>query len=341
MSTLTTESPTTEASAAPGHPESAAPARIVVTGVGLAVSGADTPRDLLAARPGDAAPVDPAARLGKKGLRYKDRATQLALCCARDALREAGMLGEDGALTVPGDGFAVLIASDFGNVDTVCSIVETIAADGSTAGLSPMDTPNASSNVIASTLAVKYGLRGPNLMLCNGPTTGLDAVRWAAVLIRSGRADRALVLGVEPDNAAVRRLAGTDRLIDGGAALIVERAGAGPARGVTELAEIGATTRTGGVRACLDRLGAQAPAAWFGPGGGPEPAGGGPLPAEVSHYDLTGEWGEASAALGVLQCAAAVGWFAAGGAGPVYAVSGHDGDDGTAGLVLRAPGDLP
>lgn len=306
-----------------------------VTGVGLAMPGVRTARELLAAKPEDAAPVDPAARLGKKGLRYKDRATQLALCCADEALRDAGLLGDDG-LTVPGESVAVVIASNYGNVDTVCAIVETIAAEGSAGGLSPMDTPNASSNVIASTLAVKYGLRGPNLMLCNGPTSGLDAVRWAATLIRSGRADRALVLGVEPDNRAVRRLAGTDRLVDGAAAVVVERLGHGPARGVVELALIGGTARTAGVRACLDRLGSDAPAVWFGPGDGNDPADGTPLPG-VPRYDLAGAWGESSAALGVLQCAGAVGWFAAGGGGPVYAVAGQDGDDATAGLVLRAP----
>lgn len=328
MSTTTTE---------PAPTRAAGGITAAVTGVGLAMPGVRTPQELLAPRPDDAAAVDPAALLGrKKGLRYKDRATQLALACADRALRDAGLLGDDG-LTVPGESVAVLIASNYGNVDTVCAIVEMIAAEGSAGGLSPMDTPNASSNVIASTLAVKYGLRGPNLMLCNGPTSGLDAVRWAASLIRSGRADRALVLGVEPDNEAVRRLAGADRLVDGAAAVVVERLGLGPARGVPELAAIGGTTRTAGVRACLDRLGAEAPAVWFGPGDGTDPAGDAPLLPEVPRYDLSDQWGESSAALGVLQCAGAVGWFAAGGAGPVYAVAGRDGDDASAGLVLRAP----
>ena len=327
MSTMTTEAPLTG---------TVGPVRTAVTGVGLAMPGVRTVRELLAGRPQDAAAVDPAARLGKKGLRYKDRATQLALVCADEALRDAGLLGDDG-LTVPGESVAVLIASNYGNVDTVCAIVETIAAEGSAGGLSPMDTPNASSNVIASTLAVKYGLRGPNLMLCNGPTSGLDAFRWAAALIRSGRADRALVLGVEPDNEAVRRLAGTDRMVDGAAAVVVERQGLGPARGVAELAELGGTARTAGVRSCLGRLGSDAPAVWFGPGEGTDPDGGAPPLPQVRQYDLAGEWGESSAALGVLQCAGAVGWFAAGGAGTVYAVAGRDGDDACAGLVLRAP----
>jgi monoamine oxidase len=38
-----------------------------------------------------------------------------------------------------------------------------------------MDLPNASSNVVASSVAIRFGLRGPNLMLCNGATSGLDA----------------------------------------------------------------------------------------------------------------------------------------------------------------------
>ncbi|MCZ4123128.1 beta-ketoacyl synthase N-terminal-like domain-containing protein [Streptomyces sp. H39-S7] len=311
----------------------------VVTGAGLAMPGVGAPHDLLEARPEGAAAVDPAARLGKKGLRYKDRATQLALCCADEALRDAGLLGPDG-LTVPGESIAVLVASNYGNVDTVCGVVDTIAEDGAASGISPMDTPNASSNVVASTLAIKYGLRGPNLMLCNGPTTGLDAVRWADALIASGRADRALVLGVEPDNAVVRKLVGTDRVIDGAAAVVLEHPDHARERGARPRAEIGAVIRAAGVRECLDLLDGTAPhppALWFSPGDEPRHEPDGPLPRTPRH-DLSGVWGEASAALGVLQCAGAVGWFAAGGSGPVYALAGRDSDDATAGLVLLAPG---
>ncbi|MFD7909697.1 beta-ketoacyl synthase N-terminal-like domain-containing protein [Streptomyces sp. NPDC059752] len=312
----------------------------VVTGVGLALPGVGSAGDLLGAVSEDRAAVDPAARIGKKGLRYKDRATQLALCCADEALRDAGLLGEDG-LTVPGETIAVLVASNYGNADTVCSVVELIAADGSTRGISPMDTPNASSNVIASTLAIKHGLRGPNLMICNGPTSGLDAVRWADALITSGRAGRALVLGVEPDNEVVRKLTGADRVIDGAAAVLVEHPDLARARGAEPRAVVGLSVRSTSVRACLDSLGGagpdSAPGAWFTPG----ESGGevlGDLLPQVPRYDLCDVWGEPSSVLGVLQCVGAVGWYAGGGTGPVYALAGRTGDDATAGLALLAPG---
>ncbi len=312
----------------------------VVTGVGLALTGVVSPQDLLGAVDPDAGPVDPAARIGKKGLRYKDRATQLALCCADEALRDAGILGEDG-LTVPGETIAVLVASNYGNVDTVCSVVELIAAEGGTSGISPMDTPNASSNVIASTLAIKHGLRGPNLMICNGPTSGVDAVRWADTLIASGRAGRALVLGVEPDNEAVRKLTGADRVIDGAAAVFLEHSDLARERGAETRAVVGLSVRSAGVEDCLASLTGSgpdiAPGAWFPPGDGPQSPSGELLP-QIPRHDFSEVWGEPSAVLGVLQCAAAVGWFAEGGAGPVYALAGRTGDDATAGLALLAPG---
>ena len=69
---------------------------VVVTGVGLALPGvADAAarcraRTRAAVRAAD--PVEPADRLGRRGLRYLDRASQLALCAGRDALRDAGLL---------------------------------------------------------------------------------------------------------------------------------------------------------------------------------------------------------------------------------------------------------
>ena len=65
---------------------------IVVTGAGLVLPGNGGAADLLAppAGPDPLAPVDPAALVGRKGLRYKDRATQLAYCAVALALRDAG-----------------------------------------------------------------------------------------------------------------------------------------------------------------------------------------------------------------------------------------------------------
>lgn len=306
------------------------PLPVTVAGVGLALPAVHAVDDLATDRPArpSGKPVDPAARIGKRGLRYKDRATQLALCAAVDALTGAGLL--DGtALTVDGDSVAVVASSNLGNLDTVCRVAGTIAEEG-VSGTSPMDLPNASSNVIASSIAIRFGLRGPNLMVCNGATSGLDAAHWAATLIGAGRVEHALVVGVETGNEVVGRLtgAGQDALLDGAVALLLQAGDGG-------LARLGGYTRTADLGGCVDLLAGDEPAcgAWYVPAGyrGSAPR---PWLRGVPRTDLTERFGRSSGALGVLQCAAAVGRLCAGNAQPVLVTTGGDGDDGRAGMVV-------
>ncbi|MBI0374819.1 3-oxoacyl-ACP synthase [Streptomyces albiflaviniger] len=329
---------------------------VVVSGVGVVLPRARSAPELLAPA-ADAPPVEPKDLVGRKGLRYKDRATQLAYCAADAALRNAGLL-DDGGLRVPGGSVAMVASSNYGNLDTICRAIDTIAEHTAAAG-SAMDLPNASSNVIASSVAIRFGLRGPNLMLCNGATSGLDAVHWAATLIRGGRASRALVLGVEPDNESVRAFTGGSRTIDGAAALVVESEESAVERGASAQAELGTYVRGAGLGRTLERLAettGDRPALWHLPERraatvpdtlpGDRPAlwhlperRAATVPDTllegVDRHDLGEVFGLGSGALGVLQCAAAVGWFARGGAGPVYATAGTDADDASAGIALR------
>ncbi|MEU5274432.1 beta-ketoacyl synthase N-terminal-like domain-containing protein [Streptomyces hygroscopicus] len=295
------------------------PGDVVVTGVGLALPGAATPGALLrraaAPAPGPAPePFDTAVRIGRRGHRYKDRATRLALCAALDALRDAALIPADGEeVTVPGDTVGVVASSNLGNLDTACLTAAAIA-ERSAMDLSPMSLPNASSNVIASWVAIRHGLRGPNLMLCNGATSGLDAVHWGATLVAAGRVRRAVVIGVETHNAVVEDLLGrpADELLDGAAALVVEGARWAEARGVPAAAALGPYERRAGLTGCIEALlpGGAAPGVWFTPERYAErPAGAVPVPETVPRYDVTDAVGRSSGALGVLQCAAAVGWL--------------------------------
>ncbi|MFI7314538.1 beta-ketoacyl synthase N-terminal-like domain-containing protein [Streptomyces hygroscopicus] len=294
------------------------PGDVVVTGVGLALPGAATPGALLrraapAAGPAPE-PFDTAVRIGRRGHRYKDRATRLALCAALDALRDAALIPADGEeVTVPGDTVGVVASSNLGNLDTACLTAAAIA-ERSAMDLSPMSLPNASSNVIASWVAIRHGLRGPNLMLCNGATSGLDAVHWGATLVAAGRVRRAVVIGVETHNAVVEDLLGrpADELLDGAAALVVEGARWAEARGVPAAAALGPYERRAGLTGCIEALlpGGAAPGVWFTPERYAErPAGAVPVPETVPRYDVTDAVGRSSGALGVLQCAAAVGWL--------------------------------
>ncbi|MFG2581186.1 beta-ketoacyl synthase N-terminal-like domain-containing protein [Streptomyces malaysiensis] len=312
------------------------PGEVVITGVGLAVPGASTPDALLrrTACPvtgPDPEPFDTAARIGRRGHRYKDRATRLALCAALEALRDADLLPSDResdspaggpsdgpsdreTVTVPGDTIGVVASSNLGNLDTAC-LTTTAIAERSAVDLSPMSLPNASSNVIASWVAIRHGLRGPNLMLCNGPTSGLDAVHWGAALVAAGRVRRVVVVGAETHNAVVEDLLGRSagELLDGAAALVVEGARWAEARGARGVAALGPYERRAGLTGCVEALlpDAAAPGVWFTPERYTEgPAGAVPVPRAVPRYDVTGVVGRASGALGVLQCVAAVGWLA-------------------------------
>ncbi|UBI37600.1 MULTISPECIES: beta-ketoacyl synthase N-terminal-like domain-containing protein [Streptomyces] len=149
-------------------------------------------------------PEDARRVLGRKGLLGKEPATRLALCAVHRAL---GLPPARPSEPLPGAvGTAVVVASNLGNVETVCAIQTEMRAGGSRV-VSPLDAPNASSNVIASTIALWYGFTGPNLMVCSGATAGLDAVRLARLVIAAGRARRAVVVGVEPADPVARRLA--------------------------------------------------------------------------------------------------------------------------------------
>ncbi|MGW6283457.1 beta-ketoacyl synthase N-terminal-like domain-containing protein [Streptomyces sp. NPDC055107] len=317
-------------------------AAALITGVGLALPGTTTAADLLHGAPGGE-PVDPAARIGPKGLRYADRASQLALAAARDALADAGLVAADAqradaaGLTVDGAAVGVVASSNLGNLDTVCDTAGQIAAQG-TAVISPMMLPNASSNVVASAIAQRFALRGPNLMLCNGPTSGLDAVQWGAALIGAGRCAQVVVVGVESGTEVAATLTGTPvaGLFDGAVALLLEDPAAAAARGAQALARVGGYAREADRADCVRQVtaGRPAPGVWFteDPPGPRTDAG---LEGTPRHA-LTAAYGQSSGALGVLQCAAAIGWLASG-TGSALVTTGDDTADAVAAMILRPP----
>ncbi|WP_280380313.1 beta-ketoacyl synthase N-terminal-like domain-containing protein [Nocardia wallacei] len=199
-------------------------APIAITGIGVASDRHHTADDLL--DPAARAPGDAADRLRRelgRGYRYKDRATKLGVLAAIRALRDNG---QDSPAATTG----VVVSSNFGNLQTVCDTARVIHAEGAGA-TSPMELPNASSNVIASTLAIHLGLRGPNVTLCNGAPSGLDALGWAVVLLRARRAHRVVVVGTESATEAAAALqdCAPAHLFDGAAALVVERSTTAPA----------------------------------------------------------------------------------------------------------------
>ncbi len=216
----------------------------VVTGIGIEMGGGITPPELLSGGPVSVpGQFDPLQKLGGKGLRYKDRATLLSLCAVQAALQDAYLTQADLSQT------AVVVSSNLGNVASVCRAVTTIHA-GSVEQLSPMGLPNVSSNNIASTLGIRWGCQGPNLTVCNGATSGVDALYLAGVMVRIGRAPRVIVVGVEPHDEVTRALLAPSTMEktmlhadippgEGAACLIIEAEAVAAQRGATPYARLG------------------------------------------------------------------------------------------------------
>lgn len=224
--------------------------QVAVTGIGIEIPGIKQVKDLLGNRKNcfQPKPFEPETILGKKGLRYKDRATKYALCAAKKALDDGGL--PFSAKEMPRqEEFGVAVSSNFGNLETICRNIETIRSEGAMF-LSSMDLPNASSNVIASTIAIRFGMKAVNLMLCNGATSGIDALHLAANSIRTGRAEQMIVVGVETAGRCARELIMNTGIcdpksenemmvLDGAAALILESAQAAGKREAAIYGHIG------------------------------------------------------------------------------------------------------
>ncbi|MBX7266871.1 beta-ketoacyl synthase [Micromonospora sp. Llam7] len=239
-----------------------------------------------------AVPADRAHEtLGRKGLLYKEPATRLALCAVHRAL------GLPPGRTRPAEvdpATAVVVAGNLGNVATVAGLVRTVRAEGGRA-VSPLAAPNASSNVLSSTIGLWFGFGAANLMLCSGATAGLDAVRAATLLLRAGRAERVLVVGAEPADEVATGLhqAGRASMLRAGAACLVLTCAAGT-----------------GVGPALSPADAHRATCLLGPGG----------------FDPATRWGDCYGAAGVVNLALAAALLDAGAAGPIAVACGDDTD---------------
>ncbi|WP_254404508.1 beta-ketoacyl synthase N-terminal-like domain-containing protein [Streptomyces anulatus] len=335
-------------SAARMNYQSAREVEVVVTGIGLALPGVAKYGDLLGPLPG-AGGFDSATGLRGREMRHKDRASRLALRAAESALQDAAPTDDQASFTGVADATAVVVSTNLGNADSVCEAVDTITREG-VKGLSPLGLPQTSSNVIAGWVAIRYGLRGPNLTVSNGVTSGLDALAWARNLILARRAEAAVVIGVEPATDVATKLLGAQST-DAAVAVVLEPADAATRRGARPRATIAGYTRARDLAAAMTAAGVteeQSVGLWLG---NEADAGAGQLLAATRRIDLESRLGPLSGALGVLQCAAAAAHLESDAAGNVVATAGGPRHDAAAALLLtpspttrpstREPGEHP
>ncbi|HUH99016.1 MAG TPA: beta-ketoacyl-ACP synthase II [Anaerolineales bacterium] len=180
--------------------------RVVVTGVGCVTpvgnNVADTWSALLAGKSG-AGPItrfdasgyktrfaaevkgfDPVALLGARDARKFDRYSQLAIAAAQEALQDSGLVINDSNR----DRVGVLIGTGIGGILTLMENVEALRERGPER-VSPFLVPMMIADSAAGLLAIRLGVRGPNMAITSACATGTNVVGEASEMIRRGAAD--------------------------------------------------------------------------------------------------------------------------------------------------------
>ena len=141
---------------------------------------------------GEITDFDPAAILGKKGLRDLDRSTRLVCAAAKLALDDARLAVADPASRRAG----VSIGATFGSLHSISQFDRTGLIEGPRL-VNPSHFPNTVINSPASQISIRFNLKGFNTTISTGCCAGIDALSYAADFIRYGRADLVLAGGVE------------------------------------------------------------------------------------------------------------------------------------------------
>ncbi len=135
---------------------------------------------------------DGAALFGSREARRMDRFTQFALAVALEAFAQAGL--ESNGLDRNRVG--VVIGSGIGGISTLLAQVEEMRARGPER-VSPFLIPMMIADSAPASIAIRLGLRGPNMALATACASGANAIGEAAEMIRRGVADVMLAGGAE------------------------------------------------------------------------------------------------------------------------------------------------
>jgi 3-oxoacyl-[acyl-carrier-protein] synthase II len=173
--------------------------RAVVTGFGVVSPvgiGSEATWDaLVAGRSGiaditlfDASPFDPHVAGEVKGFdatqfmeakdaRRHDRSTHFAVAATGEALRHAGLLGENGHVNgdVDADRFGMVFGTGIGGIGIMLDGHKTLLERGPRR-VSPFMLPHMLPDSPSGQVAIEYGIRGPNMAVVSACATGGHAI---------------------------------------------------------------------------------------------------------------------------------------------------------------------
>ncbi len=135
---------------------------------------------------------DAAAALGRKDARRMDRVTQLSVFAANEALDGSGIEVTEANR----DRIGAIIGSGIGGIQSFHMGVN-MHNDRGPRSVSPFMIPMMLPDTPGGEVAIRFGIRGPNIGVSTACATGTNAIGEATEMIRRGAADVMLAGGAE------------------------------------------------------------------------------------------------------------------------------------------------
>jgi len=202
---------------------------------------------------------DPTDFMEQREARRSDRFTQYALAAAVEGVEHAGW---NGSVPFDAERVGVIIGSGIGGIETL-ETQHRVLLERGPSKMSPFTVPLLMINGAAGSVAMRFGLKGPNYASVSACATGAHSIGEAAQMIRNGLADAMIAGGSEapitplafgafacmgalsrrnddPQRASRPFDANRDGFViaEGGAVLVLEEWDAAQRRGAEILAEL-------------------------------------------------------------------------------------------------------
>src|SRR5512134_399910 len=135
---------------------------------------------------------DPVPLFGPREARKMDRFTQFATAVAMEALEQSGLKVDESNR----DRVGVVIGTGIGGISTLLEQVEVLRERGPER-VSPFLVPMMISDSAPGMIAIRFGVRGPNMALATACASGNNVIGEALEMIRRGAADAMIAGGSE------------------------------------------------------------------------------------------------------------------------------------------------
>jgi 3-oxoacyl-[acyl-carrier-protein] synthase II len=136
---------------------------------------------------------DPLSFLDRKEARKIDRFSQTALGASDQAVKDAGINGDN----INKDRVGVVFASGIGGLTTFQEEVVNYAKGDGTPRFNPFFIPKMILDIAAGHISMRHGFRGPNFAVVSACASSTNAIMEAYNLLRLGKADAILAGGAE------------------------------------------------------------------------------------------------------------------------------------------------